>query len=270
MRRNSFDAVKAFQAPLQAAPLVSKNGQPAFEVQIQGKKTVLTASEIVTKFLKTLYGFATDFLGRKPDHAVFAVPAYFDEAQKSALKDASKAAGVEISQLISAEGAAALAYGLTTSPSNSSFAIGDRNVLFLDVGGSSTTASLVAVRSGLLAPLASVRDDKLGGDDIDAKLVDYMSKEFIKKNKALKWDPSNHRAVAKLFLEAEVTKRSLSASTSATCAVESLMDGVDFSTTINRTRFDLLCGSIYQSIVDKALEAIEKAGLDPVQVHEVR
>jgi len=264
----SYDSVKDFKAPLNAAPLVNKDGLPAFEVTIKGEKTILTAKEVNTKFLKTLYASAQDFLGRKPDAAVFAIPLDFSSEQQEALKEASKDAGVEIKQFVPDVAAASIVYGLTSSPRDTSFSIGDRNILLLDIGASTTNATVLAVRNGLLSILSAVQDSRLGGDDLDTKLVEFLTKEFTKRTK-VPWDPSNHRAVSKLYLEVESTKRTLSASTTATCAVESLAEGMDFSATVNRTRFDLLARDVYSRILSKATEAISQASLDSVQIHEV-
>ena len=263
---NSYAEVKSFVPPFNSAPVIDHNGEPAYSVLVNGIQQTLTVSEVVTKYLKTLYTSAQDFLGRKIDSAVFAIPAHFTAKQRAALSAASEAAGVKVAQMIPETAAAAVAYGLTTS--SSTYPIADRNLLFLDVGASTTTATVAASRGGVIVPLTTVIDNTLGGDELDARLVDFFSKEFTKKTK-VKIAADNHRAITKLRLQVESTKRTLSASTSATCAVESLAEGVDFSGTVNRTRFDLLSAKVYQGIVDKAKEAITQAGLDPLQIHEV-
>jgi len=119
-----------------------------------------------------------------------------------------------------------------------------------------------------LTSLASVHDDKVGGDLVDSRLVEYFAKEFTKKTK-VPLNSSNGRAHMKLRLASEVTKRSLSASTSAGCSVESLSDGVDLSMTINRTRLDLLANTVYSAIEAVVADAVKEAGLEPVQIDEV-
>jgi molecular chaperone DnaK (HSP70) len=247
-------------------------------VSINDSETTLSAHDATVKYLNTLIGFASDFLGRKIDAAVVGVPSNFSKAQLDALEKACKdAAGVQVLQFLNEPAAACLAYGLTstTSPSTStpagaSPASQDRNVVVLDVGASSTTATVLAARQGLYVPLATVRDANLGGDNLDQNLVEHFVKEFTKKNKGVKLDiKENHRANMKLRLSCEVVKRSLSASTSATCSVESLVDGIDFSSSVNRSRFDLLSGKVYSQIGDKIREALEQAKLDPLQIHEV-
>lgn len=144
----------------------------------------------------------------------------------------------------------------------------DQNVVVVDVGGSSTTVSVFAVRDGLFAPLASSTDASLGGDLYDAKLMDWFGKEFTKKTR-IPIEASNHRALTKLRLAVEVTKKSLSASNSAPCSVESLADGMDFHGSINRTRFDLLSGSVNDKIVAKVEATLAEAKLDPLHIQEV-
>ena len=224
--------------------------------------------EIAVKFLRTLFNSAKDFLGRKIESCVFAVPADFSPAQGEALQKASAEAGIKSAQLITDVAAAALAYGWTAAPSAKFHGI-DRNLLFLDVGASSTTATVVAARQGLLVPLSSVKDTSVGGEAFDDRLVEFFSKEFTKKTK-VPLEKSNHRAMMKLLLEVESSKRTLSVSTSANCAVESLAEGMDYSGVVNRMRFDLISSKVHQSITDKALEAVKKAGLDPAEIHEVR
>ncbi|KAL9938139.1 hypothetical protein V8E36_002762 [Tilletia maclaganii] len=145
----------------------------------------------------------------------------------------------------------------------------DRTVLILDVGGTSTSLTLLHASAGLYAPLASLADSHLGGQQIDNALVAYFAKEFTKKTQVALDLGANARAAAKLRNEAEVTKRSLSASNSAQCSVESLAEGIDFSGSVNRMRLDLLAGDVYAKIQERVKEVLAKAGLQPAQVEEV-
>jgi len=153
----SYDEVKDFKPPFSSAPVIEHQGKPAYRVVVNGQETVLTVHEIAVKFLRTLFNSAKDFLGRKIESCVFAVPADFSPAQGEALQKASAEAGIKSAQLITDVAAAALAYGWTAAPSAKFHGI-DRNLLFLDVGASSTTATVVAARQGLLVPLSSVKD----------------------------------------------------------------------------------------------------------------
>lgn len=252
---------------MNSAKIVNKDGQPAYSVEIAGSTQVLTAEEVLLKFLNSLYGSASNYIGKPIEQAVFSVPANFTPAQCEALKKVSKQANVEILQIIPAAGAAAMTYGLTDAPSPQFPAAVSRDAVVLDIGGTTTTATVFSIRDGLLSVRGS-STGAVGGEELDAKLVDFFSKEFTKKTKT-PWDPQDHRAVAKLTLEVEGTKRTLSASTTGPCSVESLTQGIDFSGTINRTRFDLISGPIYSRILKQITEALKAASLDPVQIQQV-
>ena len=249
------------------------DGKPAYKVDVNGTETLLSVEEVSKKYLSTLIGFASDFLGRKIDAAVLAVPSTFTSEQTDALSKACKdAAGLEVLQFLHEPAAAAVAYGLTLPVEEDEKTVtsvtSDRNAVVVDVGASSTTISVVSARQGLYVPLATVHDPKLGGDNFDEQLITFFSKEFTKKTKVT-IDASNHRAMMKLRLACEVTKRTLSASTTATCSIESLAEGMDFSGSINRSRFDLLAAKVYAGITARITEALQKAGLEAEQIEEV-
>ncbi|KAE8217337.1 hypothetical protein CF319_g8552 [Tilletia indica] len=145
----------------------------------------------------------------------------------------------------------------------------DRTVLVLDMGGTSTSFTLLSARAGLFLPLASVFDPSLGGQQIDNALVSHFAKEFTKKTKVQLDLNTNARAAAKLRNEAEVTKRSLSASNSAQCSVESLAEGIDFSGSVNRMRLDLLAADVYSKVQERVKEVLAKANKEACQVEEV-
>ena len=257
--------------PCNSAPIVNSNGEPAFTVSINGTATTLTAHQVAVRFLTVLLSYATDFLGRKITGAVLSIPADFSDAQVAATVNAAEAAGIKVLQTVTEAAAALTAYHSTLlNDEESQAAPGvDRNSVVLDVGGSSTSVTVVAVRDGLFVPLATVHDASLGGELFDEKLMDWFAKEFTKKTR-VPLEKSNHRALMKLRLAVEVTKKSLSASNSAPCSVESLAEGMDFHGSVNRTRFDLLAGSIYDRIVAKIEEALKIANVDSLHIQEVR
>ncbi|GAA5997808.1 ribosome-associated complex protein SSZ1 [Rhodotorula paludigena] len=263
----TYAEVKDVKQPCNSAPIVDANSQPGFTVEIDGQPTTLTAHDCAVRFLRVLLSYATDFLGRPITDAVLTVPSDFSDAQVQALLAAAQEAGVKVVQTIPEAAAALTAYAATEISDAPKLPI-DRNTVVLDVGATSTIATVVAVRDGLFHPLASASDRALGGDLFDEKLMDWFGKEFTKKTKVTV-EPSNHRAQMKLRLAVEVTKKSLSASTSAPCSVESLADGLDFHGTVNRMRFDLLASSIYARIVAKVREAVEQAQLDPLDISEI-
>lgn len=263
-----YEEVKSIKQPCNSAPIVDASGSPAFTVLIDGTPTTLTAHQVSVRYLKVLLSYATDFLGRKITGAVLSIPSDFSSAQISALKAASEEAGIKVLQTISESAAALTAYHSTLLTEDVKTPALDRNTVVIDIGGSSTTVSVVAVRDGLFAPLSTVYDATLGGDLFDAKLMDWFAKEFTKKTR-IALGPTEHRALMKLRLSVEVTKKSLSASMSAPCSVESLAEGMDFHGSINRTRFDLLAATLYSRIVEKVSEALVAAKIDPIQVTEV-
>ncbi|GAA5855663.1 hypothetical protein JCM9279_003296 [Rhodotorula babjevae] len=267
----TYAEVKDVKQPCNSAPIVDKDGQPAFTVEINGAATTLTAHDCAVRFLRVLLSYATDFLGRPISDAVLTVPSDFSAAQTDALVAAATEAGVTVVQTVPEAAAALTAYAATEVSSADAGADKlsiDRNAVVLDVGATTTTATVVAIRDGLFHPLASVSDRELGGDLFDQKLMDWFAKEFTKKTKT-PLEASNHRAQMKLRLAVEVTKKSLSASTTAPCSVESLAEGLDFHGTVNRMRFDLLSASVYARIVAQVEKALEQAQLDPLDVTEL-
>ncbi|KAM0787669.1 hypothetical protein ACM66B_003732 [Microbotryomycetes sp. NB124-2] len=264
----TYDEVKSVKQPHNSAPIVDHNGQPAFTVEFDGKPLTLTAHECAVRYLKVLLSYATDFIGRDITTAVLSVPSDFTQQQTDALVKAAEEAQVKVAQTISESASALTAYALTALDETDSTPSIDRNTVVLDVGGTSTTVSVVAVRDGLFVPLSTVTDSSLGGDLFDDKLMDWFSKEFTKKTKVTV-ESSNHRAQMKLKLAVESTKKSLSASTTAPCSIESLADGMDFHGSVNRTRFDLLSNAVYSRIVSKVGEAVQQAKLEPLQIQEV-
>lgn len=222
-------------------------------------------------FIKSLLQSAEDFLGKKVDGAVISVPAWFDDAQRTALAKSAEEAGVKVLQLLEEAGAVAV----TISDQDSELVAPDRTQLVVDLGSSSLELSLLSVREGLAYSLATTSDPTVGGDQIDAKLIKFFAKEFTKKTKtpltvAPATDPSDKRAEAKLILAVEHTKRTLSASPgAATCSVESLKDGLDFTGSINRMRFDMEVRAVYSQVSTKVKELVESAGLDLYDIDEI-
>lgn len=265
----TYNEVKSVKQPVNSAQIVDSNGEPAFTVQINDQATTLTAHQVAVRYLSVLLQYAQDFLGRPITNAVLSAPSDFSPKQTAALAKAAEEAGIRVAQTISEVGAALNAYASTQIAEGDYASLpADRNTVVLDVGGSSTSVTVVAVRNGLFAPLATVSDATLGGDLFDEKLMDFFGKEFTKKTR-IPLAADNHRGLMKLRLAVEVTKKSLSASNTAPCSVEALAEGMDFHGSINRMRFDLLASTIYSRIVSKVEEAVSAAKLDPLQINEV-
>ncbi|PWN52252.1 HSP70-domain-containing protein [Violaceomyces palustris] len=280
----SFAEITEDEKKRNSAQIIDNSGVPSFKVLIDEKETVLSAHEVAVKYLRSLFLTAKDFLSGVPiAGAVLSVPQYFSTAQIEALKKAAVEAGLIVLQVLTSPAAALVAYGLTSPqglgqlPSHPDGVEGapypagkelDRNVVVVDMGGSSTDVSVLAARAGIYTLLSYVHNSSVGGSSVDDVLVKFFAKEFTKKTKVTIGE-SDKRAWAKLRNEAEVTKRALSASNSAQCSVESLAEGVDFTGSVNRMRLDLLSGEIYSKVQETVEDALKQAGLEAAQIDEV-
>jgi molecular chaperone DnaK (HSP70) len=204
---------------------------------------------------------ASDFSGKKVTSAVIAIPTDFTEAQTEALAKAAENAQINVLQFIAEPIAALMAWDIRRDHA-------DKLVVVADFGGNRSDVAVIASRGGMYSMLATTHDYELGGSKLDQVLIDYFSKEFMKKYKT---DPRNNaRGLAKLKLEAESVKKALSLSASATLSVESLADGIDFQATINKTRYEILASKVFQSCLRLVEEAVKKADLDLLDIDEVR
>ncbi|KZT00901.1 actin-like ATPase domain-containing protein [Laetiporus sulphureus 93-53] len=234
---------------------------------------ILSVSEVTSIFLKSLIQSAEDFLGKKVQGAVISVPDWFTDAQRAALQKAAEDAEINVLQLLEEAGAAAAV--TTTSTTLSKDLNPDRTQLVVDLGASALELSLLSIRQGLAYSLATLSDTTVSGDAIDDKLIKHFAKEFTKKTKTPLAvvpapTPQDKRAEAKLRLAVEHTKRTLSASPgTATCSVESLKDGLDFTGTITRLRFDMEMRSVYAQVFARVRELVGTAGLDLYDIDEI-
>jgi heat shock 70kDa protein 1/2/6/8 len=230
---------------------------------------ILTVPEVASIVIGSLVNSAADFLGQKIQGAVITVPSNFSSSARAALRKSAESAGVHVLQLLDDPAAASLAYSsLQTPPTD------DRTSLILDLGASSLDLALISIKQGLVHSLASSHTPHIGGDAIDDKLVAFFAKEFTKKTKVslspTSHEPADLRALSKLRLAVEHTKRTLSASPgAASCSVESLKDGMDFSGTINRLRFDIEMKPIYSAVTEAVRKLLESAGVDSALLDEV-
>jgi molecular chaperone DnaK (HSP70) len=206
---------------------------------------------------------ASEYLGRKVTSAVITVPTDFSEKQKSALIAAAAAADVEVLQMISEPVATVLAYD-----ARSEVDITDKIIVVADLGGTRSDLAVVASRGGMYTLLATVHDFEFAGVALDKVLIDHFAKEFMKRHSGV--DPrENARSLAKLKLEAESTKKALSLGTNASFSVESLAEGFDFSSTINRLRYETIARGVLEGFNRLVESVIKKAGLDVLDVDEV-
>lgn len=243
---------------------IESEGAIAFSVQDTEDETPnkVTVPEVAIRHLRRLKNSASDYVGKTVTSAVVAIPTDTTEEQKAAITKAAESLQLSILQFIPEPIAALLAYD-----SRSSDAPSDKTVLVADLGGNRSDAAIIASRGGLYTILATAHDYELGGALLDQVLVDHFAKEFEKKNKS---DPrKNERALAKLKLEAEAVKKTLSQSSTATFSVESLADGIDFRSTINRSRYEILALKTFGKFSQLINEVIKKAGLDVLDIDEV-
>ncbi|KAF2861465.1 heat shock 70 kd protein cognate 1 [Piedraia hortae CBS 480.64] len=242
----------------------------AFKVEeMPGTESTLTVSEVVTRHLRRLRQSAEDFLGKKVDAAVFTVPANFSDDQIKALSVSAEAAGIEPFQFISEPVAALLAHETKQQMQKPGSPVNDQIALVADLGGTRSDISVVASRAGIYTTLATVHDYEFCGQKLDQVLVDYAAKEFLKKNKEATDPRKTAKSLAKLTREAESVKKALSLGSTATFSIEGLVDGLDFTLSVNRSRFELLANKEFMSLQRMIESAVEKAGMDVLDIDEI-
>lgn len=246
------------------------NGAASFSVVTSDEEGAapvqLSVSDVTTRHLYRLRESAADFIGKKIDGAVIAVPTDFTDAQKKALVAAAAAADLKIMQVINEPSAALLGHVAARS-ANKTGTLESKVILVLDIGGTRTDGAVTTNRGGVFTILATQHDYELGGSKLDDALMEFFAKEFEKTHGV---DPKKEaRAVAKLRAESEAVKKTLSNTTSATFAVESLASGIDFHTSINRLRFELTARPVFNAIAAFVESLVKKAGLDVLDIDEV-
>ena len=264
MKQPSFDSIDPTPCHASAHPQKYES-TVAFSIQDSELENYnqITVSEVTTRHVRRLASSASDFLGKKINAAVISVPTNFAEEQKEALKNASKAAGIDVLQVISEPTAAVLAYDARPEAE-----LKDKIIVVADLGGTRSDIAVIASRGGMYSILSTTHDYETAGVQLDQILIDHFAKEFMKKNKNT--DPrENPRSLAKLKLEAEATKKALSLGGNASLSVESLAEGIDFASNINRTRYEMLAGKVFGSITRIIEETVKKADLDILDIDEV-
>merc|ERR1712159_133562 len=222
------------QADMKAWPfkVVGKNGnKPHLQVEHKGETKDFSPEEISSMILVKMKETAEAYLGETVRDAVITVPAYFNDGQRQATKDAGAIAGLNVQRIINEPTAAAIAYGLDKKG-------GEKNVLIFDLGGGTFDVSLLTIEEGIFEVKATAGDTHLGGEDFDNRMVDFCMQDFKRKYK--KDMSSNQRALRRLRTACERAKRTLSSSTQAHIEIDSLYDGIDFNSTITRARFEEL------------------------------
>ncbi|XP_038890979.1 heat shock 70 kDa protein [Benincasa hispida] len=237
--------------------------KPMIVVNYKGEVKQFAPEEISSMVLIKMKEIAEAFLGQTIKNAVITVPAYFNDSQRQATKDAGAIAGLNVMRIINEPTAAAIAYGLDKKASRR----GEQNVLIFDLGGGTFDVSLLTIEEGIFEVKATAGDTHLGGEDFDNRLVNHFVTEFKRKNK--KDISGNARALRRLRTACERAKRALSSTTQTTIEVDSLYEGIDFYATITRARFEELCMDMFMKCMEPVEKCIRDAKIDKSQVHEV-
>ena len=240
--------------------LVNKNGAPNIKVAVKNEDKVFTPEEISGMVLTKMKETAEAYLGTPVTHAVVTVPAYFNDAQRQATKDAGTIAGLNILRIINEPTAAAIAYGLDKND-------GEKNVLVYDLGGGTFDVSLLSIDDGIFEVLATAGDTHLGGEDFDSRVMDHFIKLWKKKNgeditKDLK-------SMGKLKREVEKAKRALSSQMSVRIEIESFHKGKDFSETLTRAKFEELNNDLFRKTLKPVEQVLKDAGFTKDQVDDI-
>ncbi|EDK43491.1 Hsp70 chaperone [Lodderomyces elongisporus] len=241
--------------------IVDKAGKPNIQVEYKGETKVFTPEEISSMILSKMKETAEGFLGTKVNDAVVTVPAYFNDSQRQATKDAGLIAGLNVMRIINEPTAAAIAYGLDKKSES------EKNVLIFDLGGGTFDVSLLSIEDGIFEVKATAGDTHLGGEDFDNRLVNFFIQEFKRKNK--KDISGNQRALRRLRTACERAKRTLSSSAQTSIEIDSLYEGIDFYTSITRARFEELCADLFRSTLDPVEKVLKDAKIDKSSVHEI-
>ena len=260
--RRHDDPVVQADRKLWPFKVVDSGGKPRIQVEFKGETKQFAPEEVSSMVLTKMKETAEAFLGQKVTDAVVTVPAYFNDSQRQATKDAGAIAGLNVLRIVNEPTAAALAYGLDKNLS------GERNVLIFDLGGGTFDVSILTVDEGSMFEVrATAGDTHLGGEDFDSRLVEHFLAEF--KRKFGKDARQSARAVRRLRTACERAKRTLSSSSEASIEIDSLFEGVDFYSKISRARFEELCGDLFRSTMAPVEQALRDAKLDKSSIHDV-
>lgn len=237
--------------------------KPMIVVNYKGEEKQFAAEEISSMVLIKMKEIAEAYLGSVVKNAVVTVPAYFNDSQRQATKDAGVIAGLNVMRIINEPTAAAIAYGLDKKATS----VGEKNVLIFDLGGGTFDVSLLTIEEGIFEVKATAGDTHLGGEDFDNRLVNHFTQEFKRKYK--KDIGGNARALRRLRTACERAKRTLSSTAQTTIEIDSLYEGIDFYSTITRARFEELNMDLFRKCMEPVEKCLRDAKMDKSTIHDV-
>ena len=241
--------------------VIDKENKPFIKVEFKGETKVFAPEEISAMVLTKMKEIAESFLGETVTDAVVTVPAYFNDSQRQATKDAGTIAGLNVLRIINEPTAAAIAYGLDKKSDK------ERNILIFDCGGGTFDVSILSIDDSIFEVKATAGDTHLGGEDFDTLMVEYFMAEFKKKNK--KDMSENKRAVRRLRTACESAKRTLSSSTIANIEIDGLFEGIDFASTMTRAKFENLCEAVFSRTMIPVEQVLKDAKIPKAKIDEV-
>jgi len=252
------------QADLKHWPftVIDAAGKPKLQVEYQNETKTFTPEEISAMVLTKMKDTAEAYLGCDVKDAVVTVPAYFNDSQRQATKDAGVICGLNVLRIINEPTAAAIAYGLDKKKGAA-----ECNVLIFDLGGGTFDVSILTIEEGIFEVKSTAGDTHLGGEDFDNRMVDHFVNEFKRKHK--KDMKGNKRALRRLRTACERAKRTLSASAQANIEIDSMFEGIDFYTSITRARFEELCSDLFKGTLEPVEKAMRDAKMDKSSINDI-
>jgi len=261
--RKFADATVQRDAKLLPFGVKERGGKLCVEVRVKGTPTTFLPEEVSAMVLGKMKETAEAFLGCEVRHAVVTVPAYFNDAQRQATKDAGAIAGLQVERVINEPTAAALAYGLENKGK-------EENILVFDLGGGTFDVTLLNIDNGVFEVKATAGDTHLGGEDFDQRLMDHLIKAFDKKNPGLGASlRASSRGLQRLRKQCEIAKRALSSQTSTTVEIEALCEGVDFRHTVTRAKFEEICSDLFKATLKPVEQVLRDSKLRKEEVDEI-
>jgi L1 cell adhesion molecule like protein len=238
-----------------------RDDKPLIQVNYKDELKKFQPEEISSMVLIKMKEIAESFIGQDVKDAVITVPAYFNDAQRTATKDAGVIAGLNVLRIINEPTAAAIAYGLEKKTN------GEKNVLIYDLGGGTFDVTLLTIEDGVFEVKATAGDTHLGGEDFDRRLVEFCIQDFKRKNKCDITD--NKRALRRLQTACESAKKTLSSSTVATIEIDALYEGIDYRTPITRARFEDMCSDLFKKTFEPVEKVIADSKISKSMIHDI-